>query len=202
MTVLCLKLLQSFVKVVELPNELIMETEKFIVYACPTGELCQQIETYYQISQTTCGLNSAHQYMPHCSLTGFFEASSRDIPLFIDTLNQAYQQQQDKNKSLSLEVLGIIFKPEWQGLELEGKAVKNLIHDFIQKIDKSNLTVKIRPKDWLHLSLAYGFQPQHHLTLKQLAQEYVNPQTPTAWELRFYQYYGNGKWTCHSTGSL
>jgi ubiquitin-associated SH3 domain-containing protein len=179
-----------------------METEKFIVYACPTGELYQQIETYYQISQTTCGENSAHQYMPHCSLTGFFEASTDDISVFIEALNQTYQQRQKQKISLSLQVLGMMFKSEWQGLELEGKAVKHLIHDFIQKIEESNLTVNIRPKDWLHLSLAYGFQPQHYLILKQLAQEYVNPQTSTEWELRFYQRHYNGEWTCHSTWVL
>ena len=45
---------------------------KLIVYACPVGELAEQLETYFSKSRLACGPNQAHQYMPHCTLTGFF----------------------------------------------------------------------------------------------------------------------------------
>jgi ubiquitin-associated SH3 domain-containing protein len=174
-----------------------MELEKCIVYACPTGKLFEQIEIYYHRSQTTCGQNLAHQYMPHCSLTGFFEAPIDEIPIYIEALNQVYQQAQQQDISLSIQILGMTFKPEWHGLELDGIGIQRLIADFIQRIEKSHLEVQLRPKNWLHLSLAYGFQSQHSQALKQLAQQYVNPQMPTAWELRFYQRHVDGGWTCH-----
>jgi ubiquitin-associated SH3 domain-containing protein len=179
-----------------------MKLEKFIVYACPTGELFEQIEVYYHRSKTACGQNLAHQYMPHCSLTGFFEAPVDEMPIYLEALQQAYQQAKQQNIPLSIQILGMTFKPDWHGLELEGIGIQKIITDFIQKVEKSYVEVQLRPKNWLHLSLAYGFKLQHSQALKQLAQQSVNPQTPTAWELRFYQRHFNGQWTCHSNTLL
>ncbi len=179
-----------------------MELEKFIIYACPTGELFEQIEVYYQTSQTICGQNTAHQYMPHCSLTGFFEAPLSEMPIYLNTLNQAYEQAQDQQIPLSIQVLGMTFKPEWHGLELQGTGIQKLIIDFIQTVEQSNYHVKLRQKNWLHLSLAYGFEAQEHETLKQLAQQCVNPQASIAWELRFYQRHPDWSWSCHSSWFL
>lgn len=175
-----------------------MEPEKFIVYACPIGELFKQVEGYYQISQTACGQNLAHQYMPHCSLTGFFEAPIDEMPIYLEALHQAYQQAKQQENPLYLQILGMTFKSNWHGLELEEIGIKKLITDFIQRIENLKLEVKIRPKNGLHLSLAYGFKPQDFQSLKQLALQYINPQTPTAWELRFYQRHLDGEWTCHT----
>ncbi len=179
-----------------------MALEKFIIYACPTGELCQQIEAYYQTSQASCGQNSAHQYMPHCSLTGFFEAPISNLSIYLQALHQTHEQMKGHNIPLSVQILGMSFQPKWQGLELKAAHLKQLIADFIQTVEQSDAEVKIRPKDWLHLSLAYGFKPEHEETLKQLAQKAINPDIPTEWELRFYQRHPNWTWTCHSSWLL
>ncbi len=46
-----------------------MSLSQFIVYACPQGELAEQIQDFYQESLDLCGFNAAHNYMPHCTLT-------------------------------------------------------------------------------------------------------------------------------------
>ncbi|CAN5634059.1 hypothetical protein BH23CYA1_BH23CYA1_13090 [soil metagenome] len=46
---------------------------QFIFYACPTGPLAQQLATSFERTQRICGPNTAHAYMPHCTLTGFFK---------------------------------------------------------------------------------------------------------------------------------
>ena len=52
---------------------------KYIIYVCPTGGLANRLTTYFTRSSEVCGPNGAHKYMPHCSLTGFFEHEDKDV---------------------------------------------------------------------------------------------------------------------------
>ena len=88
--------------------------QKFIVYACPVGELASQLELYFQTSEIECGKNAAHKYMPLCTLTGFFEDELMAIPIYIKALNNSLS----KYSTPVINVLNMTFKPEWHGLEL------------------------------------------------------------------------------------
>jgi ubiquitin-associated SH3 domain-containing protein len=90
----------------------------------------------------------------------------------------------------------MMFKPNWHGLELKASGLKNLIAHFVEIMNSQPIEEKIRLKEWLHLSFAYNFQPQHHDTLKTLAEKMINPQALTQWELRFYHKYPDWTWTC------
>jgi ubiquitin-associated SH3 domain-containing protein len=171
-----------------------MNAEQFIIYACPVGELGQQINLYFQKSKELCGENTAHHYMPHCSLTGFFNADQTTIHHYLNTLDKAYHQSQDI--SLDIKIVQMMFKPNWHGLELKASGLKNLIAHFVEIMNSQPIEEKIRLKEWLHLSFAYNFQPQHHDTLKTLAEKMINPQALTQWELRFYHKYPDWTWTC------
>lgn len=46
--------------------------KEFIIYAGPIGQFDNQLEQYFITTSVKCGKNAAHQYMPHCTLTGFF----------------------------------------------------------------------------------------------------------------------------------
>ncbi|MEB3220057.1 MAG: hypothetical protein VKN72_28020 [Nostocales cyanobacterium 94392] len=172
--------------------------EKFIVYACPVGEFNSQLELYFQISQIECGKNAAHKYMPHCTLTGFFEDELISIPIYIKALNQALL----KFPNPEIKILNITFKPEWHGLELYSPILKQLIIDFAKTANSPTRNQDLRLKDWLHLSLAYEFPEKQQENLKKIAQQTINHRAFVRWELRFYQLHFDGSWTCHQSWKL
>ncbi|MEO0802793.1 MAG: hypothetical protein AAFY57_11025 [Cyanobacteria bacterium J06642_2] len=53
-------------------EEAVTDLRELILYACPVGSLVEQLDCYFQKSLQLCGHNTAHLYMPHCTLTGFF----------------------------------------------------------------------------------------------------------------------------------
>lgn len=168
---------------------------RFIVYACPTGELNKQIEEYFEQSIKLCGKNKAHQYMPHCTLTGFFTDELSSIPLCLEALDKAYTEARN-NTSLNIEITRLTFNKNWHGLELQSDGIKQLIANFVRLEDSPTRQEKLRLKDWLHLSLAYGFKPQDSEQLKHLATELIDIQANVNWELRFYQKKLNCTWKC------
>lgn len=179
-----------------------MSTAQFIIYACPNGELHNQIQGYYQQSRETCGENAAHQYMPHCSLTGFFEDEITTIPAYLQALETAYKTAKQNRIPRQIQVVNMIFKPRWHGLELNGEGVQQLMAHFAQIANSPSRLTPLRLKEWLHLSLAYEFQPQHQIILENLAQKLINPHASSTWELRFYQRHPQATWTCHQAWFL
>lgn len=173
---------------------------QFIVYACPTGELAKQLETYWQLSREQCGANSAHNYMPHCTLTGFFYDRPDSASYYLQALEEAYKSAQN-DLSLEIEIVNLVFNSDWHGLELQAQGVKELVRNFAQIETSPTRTEEIRLKDLLHLSLAYGFAPEKRSHLKQLAQKAIDIQANVGWELRFYQR-ANTVWECLNTWTL
>lgn len=170
---------------------------KLIVYACPVGELAEQLETYFSKSHHACGPNQAHDYMPHCTLTGFFEDVTSSVPKYTQALERSLKRYRRSQPTPPLEVIDLKFGDNWHGLELSSDWLKKLILDFVCTATSPTRKSPLRPKDWLHLSLAYGFGPEQAATLQTLAQEVVDPQAPTGWELRFYQQNPDRSWLCH-----
>ncbi|MGL6139251.1 MAG: hypothetical protein ACRC2M_18300, partial [Planktothrix sp.] len=77
-----------------------------------------------------------------------------------------------------------------------------LMINFSQLVNSPTRLEALRLKTWLHLSLAYEFQPQHAQKLKDLAQNRINPYAQVDWELRFYQRHPDHSWTCHQSWQL
>ena len=175
---------------------------KFIVYACPIGELADQLNTYLEKSLVICGANAAHNYMPHCTLTGFFEERTRSVPLYTRFLSRSLNRLLRTRPHPVIEIIGMTFRADWHGLELRSPWLHKLMIDFVTTANSPTRREPLRLKKWLHLSLAYEFQPEHQETLAQLAQEVVNPGSAVEWELRFYQQHPDNSWTCHQTWSL
>lgn len=170
-------------------------TCQFILYACPTGPLASQLDTYFHTSQAQCGPNTAHRYMPHCTLTGFFHDRAAAADGYLEQLETVYQRHRDRQEPV--QVVGLEFRPGWQGLTLKAPTLKPLVLDFVRTSQSPTRQEAIRPKDWLHLSLAYGFAPNQALQLEYLARQLVNPNAPAGWELRFYQRDDGSRWCCH-----
>ncbi|CAD0226408.1 conserved hypothetical protein [Planktothrix agardhii] len=179
-----------------------MSLSQFIVYACPQGELAEQIETFYQESLKLCGSNAAYNYMPHCTLTGFFQDQESQINLYIQAIETAYNTAQLTAIPLKINVTQMTFQATWYGLELQAQGIPLLLIHFSQLVNSATRLEALRLKTWLHLSLAYEFQPQHARQLQDLAQNQINPYAQADWELRFYQRHLDQSWTCHQSWQL
>lgn len=175
---------------------------QFIIYACPVGELNSQLEDYFQQSYQLYGKNTAHKYMPHCTLTGFFADESSSIPIYIHALDKAYTEAKSDRLSWNIEIQQLTFNENWHGLELQADGLKNLIANFARLENSPTREEKLRLKDWLHLSLAYNFNPEHGARLKQLAAENIDIAANVNWELRFYQKNSDWTWKCLQSWEL
>lgn len=173
-----------------------------ILYACPLGDLSHQLDQYFVASREACGPNAAHAYMPHCTLTGFFRDQESAIERYEQAIAAALNQQWAIAPQPDICITGMTFRSDWHGLELQSNWLQQFVARFVQLSVSPTRTERLRPKSWLHLSLAYEFLPQHSQTLIQLAQSCINPKSTVAWELRFYQRYSDYRWTCHQSWSL
>ena len=174
---------------------------QFIFYACPTGPLAQQLAAYFERTQQSCGPNAAHAYMPHCTLTGFFEDESSAIADYIEALDGALLESRDRIPTPPISIRQMTFRPRWHGLALEAPWLKQLIATLAMRATSPTRREPLRLKDWLHLSLAYRFDPACEPTLRQAASDLIDLSAPVGWELRFYQR-SDSRWQCHHCRSL
>jgi len=174
----------------------------WIVYACPLGELADQIERYYAASLAACGANAAHSYMPHCSLTGFFHDGRDSAATYIEALDTALRRARPTQPQPALTITEMVLDPRFHGLLLSSPWLQTLIADFAHMAHSPTRRDALRLKDWLHLSLAYAFPPQQHTALAALASELVDINAPVSWELCFYERHTAGAWTCHACWQL
>lgn len=173
---------------------------QFIFYACPVGPLAEQLAAYFERSQQACGPNAAHAYMPHCTLTGFFEDEESAIAHYIHTLEGTLLEYRRNIPTPPILIKQLILRPRWHGLALEAPWLKQLIAIVATRVSPTQRE-PLRLKDWLHLSLAYKIDPACEPTLRQTASDLIDLSTPVAWELRFYQRSGH-QWHCHHRWSL
>jgi hypothetical protein len=178
------------------------DAHEYIVYACPRGELAAQLASYFAASRKLVGANAAHQYMPHCTLTGFFHDDPAAVEIYCAALEAALYRARPHQPRAALNILKLELQEQFHGLLLDGPWLKALIADFARSIRSPTRRDTLRLKDWLHLSLAYAFPPAQHEPLAELARELVDAQAPVAWELGFYEREVRGAWTCHSCWPL
>ncbi|MFB1487722.1 MULTISPECIES: hypothetical protein [unclassified Thiocapsa] len=170
---------------------------QLILYACPQGHLGEQVERFFEESRRRFGANAAHAYMPHCSLTGFFDGDSDLIAEHSQILDGRFSHQKSGCPVHSIEVLGFGHRHDWHGLELRSPWQLDRMHELTRKSAAS-----IRVKTWQHLSLAYDFRPEYDAALGRLAREIIDPGAAVAWELRFYQRTSDSGWICHRAWPL
>lgn len=175
---------------------------QLIVYACPVGKLNNQIKNYFEQCRQLYGENKAHNYMPHCTLTGFFTDEFDSIPIYLQALNKAYTEAKNNSLSLEIAIKQLTFNKNWHGLELKADGLKELIANFNKKEISPTRKENIRNKDWLHLSLAYGFNSEYGEQIKQLAKEIIEIKADVNWELRLYQKYPDWTWKCWQSWKL
>ena len=180
----------------------VMNTRQLILYACPVGELANQLEHYFQASRQHCGENSAHRYMPHCTLTGFFQDAEQAIALYTSELEQTLAETKRDRPIPVAHISQLLFEPNWHGLSLDSPWLQQFTQTFASRAESPTRSESLRLKTWLHVSLAYNFDPSHVSMLKQLALDHVDPTAQVDWELRFYERSPSNQWTCHHAWRL
>lgn len=173
---------------------------RLIVYACPTGELSLQVEAYSEETRRRFGPNAAHHYMPHVTLTGFFNDAPEAIPHYARWLEEALEHALPTRPDPVLDVTGRLQEPDFLCLTLASPWLRACIANFAERAASPTRTEALRLKEWLHLSLAYQFPPEQFNTLQGLAEAQVDPQAPVQWELRFYEQHApkdRTAWSCH-----
>jgi ubiquitin-associated SH3 domain-containing protein len=169
---------------------------ELIVYACPTGELAAALDNYFRLAKANFGANPAHNYMPHITLTSFFQIPPEQLEDYKGYLTDALAAHQPTPTPI-LQIMGLVLRPEFHGFDVRAPHLKIIAADFATRAhthapDEPDINIK----DWLHLSLAYDFPAKHDPGLRQLARFTVDPKIPASWSLRLYQRHERG-WTQH-----
>jgi len=166
-----------------------------ILYACPTGPLAEQLAHYLAESLHKVGPNAAHQYMPHITLTGFFHDMRETVPAYVALLERLLRHR----APATITPERLLLTSEFHGIEIVSPDLKALTQEFIAQAPALTRTEALRPKDWLHLSLAYQFPLDQHARLEELAKSHISLETAVAWEVRFYERGVGNQWTCHGS---
>ncbi len=169
---------------------------EFIIYACPTNVLADQLDTYFRRAKTDVGTNAAHAYMPHCTLTGFFHDEPASIPIYRQALTEALSWVQCTAPVPKISINGMVLYEDSHYLQIESTWLQSIIRRFALLAESPMRSDALRLKDWLHLSLAYGFAPIQHKPLVALAHELINLHVAVGWRLRLYERRGND-WQLH-----
>lgn len=127
---------------------------ELIVYATPTGALADACERYFAAA-TELGGTTAQTYPPHCTLTGFFQRGDERV----DEVTATVQQQVHSKGPLvddAVRVSRIGIRNDWIGLELDAPDLITWTESLAADLPPHPGEDALRPKTWLHLSLAYG----------------------------------------------
>ena len=160
---------------------------ELILYATPTGPLAAACDEYFAAA-SELGPTVAQTYPPHCTLTGFFHRSPAEAEATIAALARLLADTGPVPDG-AVEVGGLTTSEGWVGLELRSEWLAKLIAAAVAEHDD------LRPKDWLHLSLAYGVDDlAEHAAL---AERLVDPAAPAGWETAVWERIGGTTWVRH-----
>ncbi|MEM9132934.1 MAG: 2'-5' RNA ligase family protein [Actinomycetota bacterium] len=170
-----------------------MQRLHLILYATPTGALAQQIEAFFAQVTTELGPTTAQSYPPHLTLTGFFHRRPADLGRVIDEATTVIERHRPVPTE-AVRVTGLVSRDDWVGLTVESALLEQATAEFVAEHALVDGDDALRPKDWLHLSLAYGVDALD--PYGERAQELIDPATDTGWELGLWER-ADGGWRRH-----
>jgi ubiquitin-associated SH3 domain-containing protein len=173
-----------------------------IVYACPVGELADQVAAFYDKSLREVGRNAAHDYMAHITLVGFFHDDLASVPIYAAALTAALERRRPTQPKTVVEVGEVVFHHHFHGLLVDSPWLEALTADFVRTAASPTRRDKLRPKSAYHVSFAYDFPASQAAALERLARVMIDRNAPVRWELRLYQRHPDKSWSCHASWPL
>ncbi|GJM39588.1 MAG: hypothetical protein DHS20C19_29550 [Acidimicrobiales bacterium] len=165
-----------------------MSRAELILYATPNGPLADALYELFDRLRRDAP-TTAQTYPPHCTLTGFFHRGRADVARVIDDAHAAVTAVAPP-ASVTVERLRLA--PDWVGLELTAPWLLAVTEAFADRHVLGDGDDALRPKDWLHLSIAYGDGDLD--TAASLASE-MDPTLDAAWDVGVWERAADGSWT-------
>ncbi|CAL7940728.1 unnamed protein product [Xylocopa violacea] len=155
---------------------------QYVLYACPTGELAEQLVRFWSESKELIW-NGAHNYMPHVTLVSFFKAPDESVEELVSALETTINQS-ELPENIELETY---VSPNFMGLFVKQVNTDWLKHIAIRYVNKlSSLGISAEPQvKSFHLTLAYQFPSNLYQQLRSMVEKFTLA-CPTNWELRLY----------------
>ncbi|XP_033345425.1 protein UBASH3A homolog [Bombus vosnesenskii] len=155
---------------------------QYVLYACPTGELAEQLMRFWSESKELVW-NGTHNYVPHITLVSFFKAPDESTEELVNAL-ESIVNQDELSDNIELETY---VSPNFMGLfvkEVNTEWLKNIAICYANKLSSLGISAEPQIKS-LHLTLAYQFPSNLYQQLR-LMVEKLTLICPTNWELRLY----------------
>ncbi|MEL7156343.1 MAG: hypothetical protein AAFN30_07065 [Actinomycetota bacterium] len=162
-----------------------------ILYATPTGALADACDRYFAACQGLAP-TTAQTYPPHCTLTGFFHRPAERVAEVVAEV-QGLIDHAGPVPARAVANTGLRCDDDWVGFELQS--------DWLQERTAEVTAVHrlhpgddaLRPKSWLHLSLAYGVDDL--APYRRLAIEHgLDHPPPGGWEVALWTRSASGAW--------
>jgi len=162
---------------------------ELILYAWPIGPLADATQRYFNEVTDQLGSTVAQSYPVHCTLTGFFRRADHRVDAVLAALGAAVDALGAPD-DVTVERLGA--RDGWVGLELRSRQLLDIIEAVTATDRPEPGEDALRPKDWLHVSLAYGVADLR--PYEALAREIVDPSLPATWRVGFWERLSDGTW--------
>jgi ubiquitin-associated SH3 domain-containing protein len=170
-----------------------MTRRELILYATPTGDLADACQRYFAAA-AAIGPTAAQDYPPHCTLTGFFHRATDRAEQVIQELGGVIDSA-GAVPDAAVEVGGPATIDSWVGLVVRSPWLADLAARIVASHQLLPGDDPLRPKDWLHLSLAYG---ERDITpYADLAHRLVDPSAPARWEIAVWERSAGQQWRRH-----
>lgn len=182
-----------------MPRRGVTDLHELIFYATPTGSTAAACEAIFNELESTP--TTAQRYPPHCTLTGFFRRRSERVA----RIAVSAQDVIDRFGPIDPTAVDAIVAEhsDWIGLELTSAVLHDAIEGFVAAIGVEPGEDLLRPKDWLHLSLAYPLNSDvdhscidHSGIVRRHRAELTAGSDP--WELGLWERNDDGTWLRHT----
>ena len=176
---------------------------KFAIFVCPTGTLAEQIKQFLAQSGDAQEAKVAQGAVPGFTLIEGFEEQGSAAPVYTQSLDRAFNRGLKSRPSPVVTVDGLVTKPDGCSMAITAPWLKQVMVNFACTVKSPTRKTPLRIQEELGMPLAFGIDQQQVDAIVAQAEAAIDCQTPTQWEMRFYQRSSpNQGWVCHRSWDL